>query len=140
MVLGNFSIIRIALLTTIFSISSCAQADISLSTVNGKCSVTTRGQSVELELTPPCELVKIEYKDHDYHQYNDNKVFIVAGQPAQLDKLTKWSVIEKDRCSLQSQAVIINKATVRVAAISYGSLTCPNIGLDEKFYRSVLDN
>ncbi|CAM3788902.1 hypothetical protein RHSA111115_06760 [Rheinheimera salexigens] len=47
MVIPSFSTIRIPILITIFSISSCVQADISISTANGKCTVTTEGQSLK---------------------------------------------------------------------------------------------
>lgn len=139
MVIPSFSTIRIPILITIFSIFSCAQADISISTANDKCTVTTEGQSVELHLTPPCELVKIDYKDHDYQQYDDSKVFIVAGQAIPIEQLSKWSVTTADKCSLQSQAVIVTKANVRLSAVRDGALTCPNIGLDEKVYRGFIE-
>lgn len=83
--------------------------------------------------------LKVEYKDHDYHKYDDNKVFIVAGQTTPIEQLSKWSVTKADKCSLRSQAVIVTKANVRLSAVRDGTLTCPNIGFDEKVYRGFIE-
>ncbi|CAM3787271.1 hypothetical protein [Rheinheimera salexigens] len=83
--------------------------------------------------------LKVEYKDHDYHKYDDNKVFIVAGQTTPIEQLAKWSVTKADKCSLQSQVVIVTKANVRLSAVRDGTLTCPNIGFDEKVYRGFIE-
>ncbi|KKO44831.1 hypothetical protein WG68_13415 [Arsukibacterium ikkense] len=121
-------------------ITWCAQANISVSYANNVCTVTSEGKSLELQLTPPCNLVKIDYKDHDYFQYEDSNVFIVAGKPAPLTKVAKWSVTEADNCSLQSQAVMVTDGKVQLSAVRQDALTCPDIGLDEKVYRDFFDN
>lgn len=135
MVLGNFSVSRLTFLFAILLVASCAQADISVSTVDEVCMVNSEGQSLPLQLTPPCELVKIDYKDHDYYQYDESKVYIIAGQAAPSSQLTKWSVTEEDRCSLQSQALVVTEGKMRLSAVRENALTCPDIGLDEKVYR-----
>jgi hypothetical protein len=140
MVLGNFSVSRFAFLATILTVTSCVQADISVSSANNACTVTSGGKSVELQLTPPCSLVKVDYQDHDYFQYEDSNVFIVAGKPAPLAQLAKWSVTEADNCSLQSQAVMVTDGKVQLSAVRQDALTCPDIGLDEKVYRDFFDN
>lgn len=140
MVLGNFSINRFTFLLAILGVASCAQADVSISTVKDSCTVTTAGQSFALQLTPPCELVKIDYKEHDYYQYDKSKVYIVAGQAAPISQLTKWSVAEEDNCSLKSQAVIVTDGKIKLSAVREGALTCPAIGLDEKVYRNFFDS
>ena len=123
----------------ILAVASCAQADVSINNSTDTCTVTSAGQSLALQLTPPCELVKIDYKDHDYYQYDQSKVYIVAGQAAPLSQLTKWSVTEEDNCSLQSQAVIVTNTEVQLSEVTEGALTCPAIGLDEKVYRSFFE-
>lgn len=138
MVLGNFGINRLCFLIAILAVASCAQAGVSIKNGNDSCTVTNADQSLALQLTPPCELVKIDYKDHNYYQYDKSKVYIVAGQAAPLSQLTKWSVSEEDNCSLQSQAVIVTDGEVKLSAVKEGSLTCPAIGLDEKVYRDFL--
>lgn len=139
MVLGNFSIKRLTVLIALFGVASCAQADVSVSMVNDQCMVNSGSESSALQLTPPCELVKIDYKDHDYYQYDKTKVYIVAGQAAPISQLTKWSVVAEDNCSLQSQAVIVTDGKIQLSAVQEGSLTCPAIGLDEKVYRDFFD-
>lgn len=140
MVLGNFSVNRLVFLAAVLSITACAEADISVSSANNACTVTSGGKKVELQLAPPCSLVKVDYKDHDYFQYEDSNVFIVAGKPAPLTKLAKWSVTEADNCSLQSQAVMVTDGKVQLSAVRQDALTCPEIGLDEKVYRDFFDN
>ena len=140
MVLRNFSVSRLALLATILTVTSGAQAEISISSANDVCTVTSEGKSYELQLTPPCSLVKLDYKDHEYFQYDDSKVFIVAGKQAPLAQLAKWSVNEADNCSLQSQAVMVTDGKVQLSAVRQDALTCPDIGLDEKVYRDFFDN
>ncbi|MAD73642.1 MAG: hypothetical protein CML20_02360 [Rheinheimera sp.] len=140
MVLGNYSVIRLVSLAAILAVTSCAQADISVNSANDVCKVTSDGKSYELQLTPPCSLVKVDYKDHDYFQYYDSKVYIVAGKPAPLAQLAKWSVTEADNCSLQSQAVIVNAGKMHLSDVRQDALTCPEIGLDEKVYRDYFDN
>jgi hypothetical protein len=140
MVLGNFSINRFTFLFAILGVASCAQADVSVSMVNDQCMVNSGGESLALQLTPPCELVKIDYKEHDYYQYDKSKVYIVAGQAAPLSQLEKWSVTKEDNCSLQSQAVLITEGKVQLSAVRDGGLACPAIGLDEKVYRDFFDN
>ncbi|WP_460856676.1 hypothetical protein [Rheinheimera gaetbuli] len=93
-----------------------------------------------MQLSPPCARVKVDYKNHDYYQYDKTKVHIVAGQAAPLSQLTKWSVTEEDNCSLQSQAVIVTDGKIELSAVKEGSLTCPAIGLDEKVYRDFFDH
>ena len=127
-------------LITIMALASRVQADVSINTVNDRCTVTNTGQSLPLQLTSPCELVKVDYKDHDYYQYDKSKVYIVAGQAAPSSQLTKWSVTEEDRCSLQSQAVVVTEGKMRVSAVRENALTCPDIGLDEKVYRDFFDS
>ena len=122
------------------ALASRVQADVSINTVNDRCTVTNTGQSLPLQLTSPCELVKVDYKDHDYYQYDKSKVYIVAGQAAPSSQLTKWSVTEEDRCSLQSQAVVVTEGKMRVSAVRENALTCPDIGLDEKVYRDFFDS
>ena len=140
MVLGHFSVNRFVFLAAVLSISAYAQADISISSTNNICRVTSGGKSVELQLTPPCSLVNVDYQDHDYIQYDDSKVYIVAGKPAPLTQLAKWSVTEEDNCSLQSQAVMVTDGKVQLSAVRQDALTCPDIGLDEKVYRDFFDN
>lgn len=140
MVLGNLSVSRLPCLAVILTVTSCAQADISISSANNVCTVTSEGKSYELQLTSPCNLVKIDYQDHDYIQYDDSKVYIVAGKPAALTQLAKWSVTEDDNCSLQSQAVMVTDGKVQLSAVRQGALTCPEIGLDKKVYRDFFDN
>lgn len=127
-------------LITIMALASRVQADVSINTVNDRCTVTNTGQSLPLQLTSPCELVKVDYKDHDYYQYDKSKVYIVAGQAAPSSQLTKWSVTEEDRCSLQSQAVVVTEGKMRVSAVRENALTCPDIGLDEKVYRDFFES
>ena len=124
----------------ILAVASCAQADVSINNSTDTCTVTSAGQSLALQLTPPCELVKIDYKDHDYYQYDNSKVYIVAGQAAPVSQLIKWSVTEEDNCSLQSQAVIVTDGKIQLSAVREGALTCPAIGLDEKVYRNFFDS
>lgn len=140
MVLDSCSVSRFVILAAVLSITSCAQVDISISSANNVCTVTSAGKSVELQLIPPCSLVKIDYQDHDYFQYNDSNVFILAGKPARLAQLAKWSVTEADNCSLQSQAVMVTDGKVQLSAVRQDALTCPNIGLDEKVYRDFFDS
>lgn len=140
MVLGNFSINRFTFLFAILGVASCAQADVSVSMVNDQCMVNSAGESLALQLTPPCELVKIDYKEHDYYQYDKSKVYIVAGQAAPVSQLTKWSVTAEDNCSLQSQAIIVTDGKIQLSAVKEGALTCPAIGLDEKVYRNFVDS
>ena len=140
MVLGNCCINRIYFLFAILAVASCAQADVSINNSTDTCTVTSAGQSLALQLTPPCELVKIDYKDHDYYQYDNSKVYIVAGQAAPVSQLIKWSVTEEDNCSLQSQAVIVTDGKIQLSAVREGALTCPAIGLDEKVYRNFFDS
>ena len=140
MVLGNFSINRPCFLIAILVVASCAQADVSVSMVNDQCMVNSGDESLALQLTPPCKLVKIDYKEHDYYQYDKSKVYIVAGQAAPLSQLIKWSVVEEDNCSLQSQAVIVTDGKIQLSAVKEGALTCPAIGLDEKVYRNFFDS
>lgn len=140
MVLGNFSINRFTFLFAILGVASCAQADVSVSMVNDQCMANSTGESLALQLTSPCELVKIDYKDHDYYQYDKSKVYIVAGQAAPSAKLTKWSVTEDDRCSLQSQAVVVTEGKMWLSAVRENALTCPDIGLDEKVYRDFFES
>lgn len=140
MVLGNFSINRFTFLFAILGVASCAQADVSVSMVNDQCMANSTGESLALQLTPPCELVKIDYKEHDYYQYDKSKVYIVAGQAAPVSQLTKWSVTAEDKCSLQSQAIIVTDGKIQLSAVKKGSLTCPAIGLDEKLYRGFLES
>tara|TARA_Y100001937_G_scaffold78654_1_gene106645 strand:+ start:1935 stop:2300 length:366 start_codon:yes stop_codon:yes gene_type:complete len=116
------------------ALASRAQADVSINTVNERCTVTNTGQGLILQLTPPCELVKVDY------QYDESKVYIIAGQAAPLAKLTKWSVTEEDRCSLQSQAVVVAEGKMRLSAVRENALTCPDIGLDEKVYRDFFES
>ena len=130
----------LSLLAAILAVTSCARADISISSANNICTVTSGGKSVELQLTPPCSLVNVDYQDHDYIQYDDSKVYIVAGKPAPLAQLAKWSVTEADNCSLQSQAVMVTDGKVQLSAVRQDALTCPDIGLDEKVYRDFFDN
>lgn len=127
-------------LITIMALASRVQADVSINTVNDRCTVTNTGQSLPLQLTSPCELVKVDYKDHDYYQYDKSKVYIVAGQAAPSSQLTKWSVTEEDRCSLQSQAVVVTEGKMRLSAVRENALTCPDIGLDEKMYRDFFES
>lgn len=127
-------------LITIMALASRVQADVSINTVNDRCTVTNTGQSLPLQLTSPCELVKVDYKDHDYYQYDKSKVYIVAGQAAPSSQLTKWSVTEEDRCSLQSQAVVVTEGKMRLSAVRENALTCPDIGLDEKVYRDFFES
>ena len=122
------------------ALASRVQADVSINTVNDRCTVTNTGQSLPLQLTSPCELVKVDYKDHDYYQYDKSKVYIVAGQAAPSSQLTKWSVTEEDRCSLQSQAVVVTEGKMRLSAVRENALTCPDIGLDEKMYRDFFES
>tara|TARA_Y100001951_G_C11274495_1_gene260932 strand:- start:719 stop:1132 length:414 start_codon:yes stop_codon:yes gene_type:complete len=131
---------RLVFLAAILAVTSCAQAEISISSANDVCTVTSEGKSYELQLTPPCSLVKVDYKDHDYFQYDDSNVFIVAGKPAPLAQLAKWSVTEDDNCSLQSQAVIVTDEKVQLSVVMHDALICPDIGLDEKVYRDFFDN
>lgn len=140
MLLGNFSLNRLGFLITILAVASCAQADISVSMINDQCMVNSTGESLALQLTPPCELVKIDYKEHDYYQYDKSKVYIVAGQAAPVSQLTKWSVTAEDKCSLQSQAIIVIDGKIQLSAVKEGALTCPAIGLDEKVYRGFLES
>jgi len=140
MVLGNFSINRFTFLFAILGVASCAQADVSVSMVNDQCMANSTGESLALQLTPPCELVKIDYKEHDYYQYDKSKVYIVAGQAAPVSQLTKWSVTAEDKCSLQSQAIIVTDGKIQLSAVKEGALTCPAIGLDEKLYRGFLES
>lgn len=140
MLLGNFSLNRLGFLITILAVASCAQADISVSMINDQCMVNSTGESLALQLTPPCELVKIDYKEHDYYQYDKSKVYIVAGQAAPVSQLTKWSVTAEDNCSLQSQAIIVTDGKIQLSAVKEGALTCPAIGLDEKVYRGFLES
>lgn len=139
MLAASFSIKRFTLLFAILGVVSCAQADVSVSMVNEQCMVTSTAESLALQLTPPCDLVKIDYKDHDYYQYDKSKVYIVAGQAAPVSQLTKWSVIAEDKCSLQSQAIIVTNGKIQLSAVKEGALTCPAIGLDEKVYRDFFD-
>ena len=139
MLLGNFSINRLGFLIAILGVVSCARADVSVSMVNEQCMVTSTAESLALQLTPPCDLVKIDYKDHDYYQYDKSKVYIVAGQAAPVSQLTKWSVIAEDKCSLQSQAIIVTNGKIQLSAVKEDALTCPAIGLDEKVYRDFFD-
>lgn len=127
-------------LITIMALASRVQADVSINTVNDRCTVTNTGQSLPLQLTSPCELVKVDYKDHDYYQYDKSKVYIVAGQAAPSSQLTKWSVTEEDRCSLQSQAVVVTGGKMRLSAVRENALTCPDIGLDEKVYHDFFES
>lgn len=136
----SFCINRFIFLITIMALASRAQADVSINTVNERCTVTNTGQSLILQLTPPCELVKVDYKDHDYYQYDESKVYIVAGQAAPSSQLTKWSVTEEDRCSLQSQAVVVTEGKMRLSAVRENALTCPDIGLDEKMYQDFFES
>jgi hypothetical protein len=140
MFLGNFSINRFTFLFAILGATSCAHADVSISTVNASCTVNSEGKALVLQLTPPCELVKIDYKEHDYYQYDKTKVYIVAGQAAAVSQLTKWSVTAEDNCSLQSQAIIVTDGKIQLSAVKEGALTCPAIGLDEKVYRDFFDS
>ena len=138
--MGHFRVNRFVFLAAVLSITACAQADISVSSANNICTVTSGGQSIELQLTPPCSLVKVDYEDHDYFQYDDSNVFIVAGKPVPLAQLAKWSVTEADNCSLQSQAVMVTDGKVQLSAVRQDALTCPDIGLDAKVYRDFFDN
>jgi hypothetical protein len=140
MVLGNFSVSRFVFLAAVLAIASVAKADISINSAKNVCTVSSEGKSLELQLTPPCRLVKIDYNDQDYFQYDDSKVYIVAGKPASLTQLAKWSVTEDDKCSLQSQAVIVTDDTTQLSSVRNGALICPAIGLDEKVYRDFMDN
>lgn len=140
MIKGHFSISSLSFLIGILVAAPRAQADVSVSMVNEQCMVTSTAESLALQLTPPCELVKIDYKDHDYYQYDKSKVYIVAGQAAPVSQLTKWSVAEEDNCSLQSQAIIVTDGKIQLSAVKEGSLTCPAIGLDEKVYRGLLES
>ena len=137
---ASFSIKRLTLLFAILGVASCAQADVSVSMGNDQCMVNSAGESLALQLTPPCDLVKIDYKEHDYYQYDKSKVYIVAGQAAPISQLTKWSVAEEDNCSLQSQAVIVTDGKIQLSAVRESALTCPAIGLDEKVYRGFLES
>ena len=139
MLAASFSIKRFTLLFAILGVVSCAQADVSVSMVNEQCMVTSTAESLAFQLTPPCDLVKIDYKDHDYYQYDKSKVYIVAGQAAPVSQLTKWSVIAEDKCSLQSQAIIVTNGKIQLSAVKEDALTCPAIGLDEKVYRDFFD-
>lgn len=136
----DFCINWFIFLITIMALASRVQADVSINTVNDRCTVTNTGQSLPLQLTSPCELVKVDYKDHDYYQYDKSKVYIVAGQAAPSSQLTKWSVTEEDRCSLQSQAVVVTEGKMRLPAVRENALTCPDIGLDEKVYRDFFES
>lgn len=140
MIKGHFSISSLSFLIGILVAAPCAQADVSVSMVNDQCMVNSAGESLALQLTPPCELVKIDYKEHDYYQYDKSKVYIIAGQAAPLSQLIKWSVVEEDNCSLQSQAVIVTDGKIQLSAVKEGSLTCPAIGLDVKVYRDFFDS
>ncbi|WP_273023404.1 hypothetical protein [Rheinheimera sp.] len=140
MVLGNFSLSRLTFLFATLIVAACAQADIRISSLDDQCMVNSGGKSLALQLTPPCELVKVDYKDHDYYQYDKSKVYIVAGQAAPSSQLTKWSVKEEDRCSLQSQAVVVAEGKMRLSAVRENALTCPDIGLDEKVYRDFFES
>ncbi|GAB2907483.1 hypothetical protein GCM10027181_03260 [Rheinheimera gaetbuli] len=140
MIKGHFSISSLSFLIGMLVAASCAQADVSVSMVNDQCMVNSSGKSLALQLSPPCARVKVDYKNHDYYQYDKTKVHIVAGQAAPLSQLTKWSVTEEDNCSLQSQAVIVTDGKIELSAVKEGSLTCPAIGLDEKVYRDFFDH
>lgn len=140
MLLENRRVNQLTWLLAIISVVSCAQADVSIINSTDTCTVTSAGQSLALQLKPPCELVKIDYKDHDYYQYDKSKVYIVAGQAAPISQLTKWSVAEEDNCSLQSLAIIVTDGKIQLSAVKEGSLTCPAIGLDEKVYRGFLES
>lgn len=140
MIKGHFSISSLSFLIGILVTVPCAQADVSLSMVNDQCMVNSGGDSLALQLTPPCALVKIDYKNHDYYQYDKSKVYIVAGLAAPVSQLTKWSVTAEDNCSLQSQAIIVTDGKIQLSAVKEGSLTCPAIGLDEKVYRDFFDS
>lgn len=137
--MGGLRIIRIVIVTGLFSITACAWAEISILPDTDSCMLSIKGVSVPLQLEPPCALVRTAHNNQYFYHYGDSKVFIVAGQPAPVEQLAKWSVTAADKCSLQSQAIIVTKDKVRFTDKREGALTCPEIGVDEKVYRDFLN-
>lgn len=140
MVLGNVSMIRPFGLLGSLLLMSCANAHVSLNDDSGQCVFDKDTQHIALQLKTPCSLVKVNDDGRYFYQYNNVKVYIVAGAPAALDELKRWQVKAIDKCSLQSQAVFITDGKMTVSTVRDKGLTCPTIGLDEKVYRHFLNN
>lgn len=138
MVLGNIGIIRFACIIIPLTLFSYAHADIEMVLNSDQCIVTGNEKNIQLQLAPPCSIVKVGEDGKEFYQYENVRVYIIASAPAPLEKLQKWSVTVEDKCTLQSQAVFIENGAMSVSTIREKGLTCPQIGLDEKVYRDFL--
>ena len=137
MVLGNIGLkIRLLSLLTSFMLVACVKADVKLD--SEKCIVSKGKQSIKLQLAAPCSLVKADNKGHNFFLYEDIRVYIIAGAPASIDELSRWSVKAEDECTLQSQAIFISDNKLTSSTVRDKGLTCPRIGLDEKIYLDFL--
>lgn len=130
---------RLAILSTAL-IASCAHADLTMSSSSDGCTVQTPAGSAELSLTPPCSMVKVGTEGKNYYRYDDKRVYVVAGKPAPMDKLEKWSVEASDHCSLDIQGVVVSDERIATSDVQSGMLACPELGVDEKVYRGLAES
>lgn len=119
---------------------SCSNSNASIVLDENTCEVSMNNQIEKLQVSPPCSLVTVGDGNKNFFQFNESKVFIIAGAPARLSKLTRWSVKESDKCSLEYQGVIVLKNEFSLSEVKGKGLVCPKIGLDEKFYQQFVKN
>ena len=121
---------------------SCSNSNASIVLDENTCEVSMNNQIEKLQLSPPCSFVSAGNGNGNksFFQFNESKVFIIAGAPARLSKLTRWSVKESDKCSLEYQGVIVLKNKFSISEVKGKGLVCPKIGLDEKFYQQFVKN
>lgn len=119
---------------------SCSNSNASIVLDENTCEVSMNNQIEKLQVSPPCSLVTVGDGNKNFFQFNESKVFIIAGAPARLSKLTRWSVKESDMCSLEYQGVIVLKNEFSLSEVKGKGLVCPKIGLDEKFYQQFVKN
>ncbi len=119
---------------------SCSNSNASIVLDENTCEVSMNNQIEKLQVSPPCSLVTTGNGNKSFFQFNESKVFIIAGASARLSKLTRWSVKESDKCSLEYQGVIVLKNEFSLSEVKGKGLVCPKIGLDEKFYQQFVKN
>ena len=119
---------------------SCSNSNASIVLDENTCEVSMNNQIEKLQVSPPCSLVTVGDGNKNFFKFNESKVFIIAGAPARLSKLTRWSVKESDKCSLEYQGVIVLKNEFSLSEVKGKGLVCPKIGLDEKFYQQFVKN
>ena len=140
MVLGNISMRNKFSFSLLMLLISCSNSNASIVLDENTCEVSMNNQIEKLQLSPPCSFVSAGNGNKSFFQFNESKVFIIAGAPARLSKLTRWSVKESDKCSLEYQGVIVLKNEFSLSEVKGKGLVCPKIGLDEKFYQQFVKN